>query len=377
LGKIDTHAEQRQKTSALLREKGITRALFANWESVHWLTGFAPPVQLGPNLFENGPAAVWYEAGQYTLITVDSFADQTSDFASDGQVILYPGYTIDEPIAGGDRQTKALTDLLKASGSGALGIEQNHASALMLATLSSDFTPIDGWLKPLRMVKTAEELANLRKNFALTDVGHAVARQATAPGKTEIEIWGTIQAAIQNEAGFRVPLGNDCVVSSRSPNNIGGWPLDYELRPGHSLMVDLSTVVDGYWSDSCMTYYASEPSSKQVKMHQTARDALDFAASLLRPGAVAKDIDQKVRQFMSDAGYPVYPHHTGHGVGVSGHEEPRIVPYNDAILQQGMVIMLEPGIYFPGAAAVRVEDAFLVTADGCEVLTHHDKSIRS
>ena len=370
------HAEQRAQTTALLHEKSIQRALFASWESVRWLTGFAPPMQTGPHPFENGPAAVWYEAGHFTLVILDAFADQTRDFAdsSDGTVITYPGYTIDEPIADSDRQTKALTNLLKNSRSGRLGIEQNTASALMLKTLDSDFTPIDGWLKPLRMVKTAEELVKLKQNFALTDIGHAVAHHVVGPGKTEIEIWGEIHAAIQSEAGCRVPLGNDCVVSSRRPNNIGGPPLGFELTPGHSIMIDLSTVLHGYWSDSCMTYYATEPSSKQKKMHQTAHDALDFAASLLRPGAVAKDIDQQVRQFISDAGYPVYPHHTGHGVGVSGHEEPRIVPYSDVILQQGMVIMLEPGIYFPGEAAVRLEDAFLITADGCRVLTNHDKA---
>jgi Xaa-Pro aminopeptidase len=90
---------------------------------------------------------------------------------------------------------------------------------------------------------------------------------------------------------------------------------------------------------------------------------------------VAREIDQKVRDFIAQAGYPVYPHHTGHGVGASGHEAPRIVPYNDEVLQEGMVIMLEPGIYFPGETGVRLEDAVLVNAGGAELLTHHDKSL--
>jgi Xaa-Pro aminopeptidase len=81
-----------------------------------------------------------------------------------------------------------------------------------------------------------------------------------------------------------------------------------------------------------------------------------------------------VRQFIAAAGYPVYPHHTGHGVGVTGHEAPRIVPYNNEVLAEGMVIMLEPGIYLPGETGVRLEDALLVTATGAEVLTRHDKS---
>jgi Xaa-Pro dipeptidase len=170
-----------------------------------------------------------------------------------------------------------------------------------------------------------------------------------------------------------VPVGNDCVVGWR-PQNIGGWPLDYEIKPKDSLIVDLSVVLDGYWSDSCATYYAGERTPQQEKMHRTVLDALDFAISLVRPGAVAKDIDQKVRQFIADAGYAVYPHHTGHGVGVSGHEAPRIVPYSDEVLQAGMVIMLEPGIYLPGETSVRIEDAVLVTTDGAEILTKHDKS---
>ena len=62
-------------------------------------------------------------------------------------------------------------------------------------------------------------------------------------------------------------------------------------------------------------------------------------------------------------------------MGISGHGDPRIVPYNDAVLEPGMVLMLEPGIYYPGETGVRLEDAVLVTTSGAEVLTHHDKSL--
>jgi Xaa-Pro aminopeptidase len=141
------------------------------------------------------------------------------------------------------------------------------------------------------------------------------------------------------------------------------------------LVVDLSTILHGYWSDSCATYYAGEPTPQQVTMHRTAQEALEFGISLVRPGAVAREIDRKIRQFIADAGYPVYPHHTGHGIGVIGHESPRIVPYNEETLQEGMVIMLEPGIYLPGETSVRLEDGLLVTSDGVEVLTKHDKSL--
>lgn len=379
------HQKQRQRTHELLQSKGIERALFANFNSVKWLTGFTPTLQTGPNFFAGGPPLVWYEAGHFTLIIVNAFAADPAAVAfdqdADGTLVTYPGYTIEHPIAGGDNMATALRVVLsQSSGRGVVGIEQTDAT-MQAANLLSDtlngeiiLGSIDGWLEPLRMVKTDEELIKLRENFALTDLGHAIAREAVAAGKREIDIWTVMHSAIQEKAGQRVPFGNDCVVGHREAN-IGGWPLDYEIRPDDALIVDLSTILHGYWSDSCATYYPNQPTAQQTAMHNTVLEALDFGISLLKPGAVAKDIDQQVRHFMADAGYPVYPHHTGHGVGVSGHEGPRIVPYNDEVLEEGMVILLEPGIYLPGQTGVRVEDAMLITSDGAEILTSHDKSL--
>jgi len=376
------HQEQRQRTHDLLASKGIQRALFTSLNSVKWLTGFAPPVQL-PNLFLGAPALVWYEAGHYTLVVLDGQQGLVADLqaATDCDVITYMGYTIQQAIASGDRLHETLAPLFRRSqAQGIVGVEVQETTLLLQQLLDSALPtraaimPIDGWLVPLRMIKTAQELQKLRENFALTDVGHVAARKAVQAGKREIDVWTEIHAAVQQAAGRRVPLGNDCVVGYRQ-NNIGGWPEDLAIREHDNVIVDLSTLAHGYWSDSCMTYYAGEPTAEQVKLHKTCAEALTFAISLVRPGIVAKDLDQGVRQFMQKAGYAVYPHHTGHGVGVTGHEEPRIVPYNDIALEAGMVILLEPGAYFPGQFGARLEDAMLVTANGAEVLTKHDKSL--
>jgi Xaa-Pro aminopeptidase len=300
----------------------------------------------------------------------------------DGGLVTYLGYTIEQPIAGADHLATAFRRMVAQSGHGGgiVGLEESDVTVLFSRVLRDTFEgevafeSIDGWLEPLRMVKTGEEISKLRQNFALTDLGHATARQTVAAGKREIDIWTAIHNAIQQKAGQRVPLGNDCVVGRRQAN-IGGWPLDNEIRPNDSLIVDLSTLLHGYWSDSCATYYPDKPTPQQEVMHETVAEALEFATALIRPGAVAKEIDQKVRQFMVNSGYPVYPHHTGHGVGVSGHEGPRLVPYNEEVLEEGMIIMLEPGIYLPGETGVRLEDAMLVTSDGAEVLTHHNKNL--
>lgn len=376
------HQEQRQRTQELLASKGIERALFANFNSVKWLTGFNPPLQLGPNFFLGGPPLVWYQDGHFTLLVVDNQVGAAEGLSNDPDmsIVTYLGYTIQQPIAAGEHLAEAFRQLLGEVGSGVVAVEEQDITMLLANVLieacggEMDFEPIDGWLEPLRMVKTGEELAKLRDNFALTDLGHATARQTVAAGQREIDVWTAMHNAIQQKAGHRVPFGNDCVVGYRQAN-IGGWPLDYMLRPHDGLIVDLSTILHGYWSDSCATYYAGEPTPQQITLHRFVTNALDFAISLLKPGAIAGEIDRQVRQFMADGGYPVYPHHTGHGVGVSGHEAPRIVPYSQEVLAEGMVIMLEPGIYLPGETGIRLEDGMLITTDGVEILTKHNKNL--
>jgi Xaa-Pro dipeptidase len=379
------HQEQRQRTHELLKSKGIERAIFANFSSVKWLTGFTPTLQTGPNPFAGGPPLVWYEEGHYTLFIIDSFAGDAAAFDQepDGTVVSYQGYTIQQPITGPENLARALQEVIAQSKrtGGQIGVEEADVTILVSAVLQNKllssgvrFTPIDGWLVPLRMVKTGEEIAKLRENFTLTNTAQAAARQAVAVGKREIDVWVAIHGAVEQAAGHRVPMGNDCVVGHRQAN-IGGWPLDYEIRPNDSMIIDLSTILHGYWSDSCGTYYATPPTSQQIKMHQTAAQALEFAISLIKPGVVAREVDRQVREFMTKAGYAVYPHHTGHGVGASGHEGPRIVPYCEDVLAEGMVIMLEPGIYLPGETGVRLEDGMLITADGVELLTNFDKSL--
>ena len=378
------HDDQRRRAAALLHAQRLDAALFASPASVTWLTGFAPPLQTGPHPFAGAPPLVWWDGTCFTLVVVDGLATLAAPFATehDGRVLTYLGYTIDAPIDGARHLRTLLRsfwqEVRSAGRSRRVGVESWSLPAAigaeLTAQLGGEQVAIDDWLKPLRMVKSAEEIAKLRANFQLTDIAHAAARRAAVVGAREIDVWLAAKSAVEAAAGARVPMGNDCVVGYRQ-ENIGGWPLDHALRPGDSLIVDLSTILHGYWSDSCATYFADAADAHQRAIHTVVSQALALGASLLRPGAVAGDIDRRVRQFIANAGFPVYPHHTGHGVGVSGHEAPRITPYNQETLEAGMVILLEPGIYFPGETGVRLEDAFLITDEGAIQLTAHDKTL--
>ena len=366
------HEHQRDKAKTYFAAQGIDRALLASPASVTWLTGFVAPIEVGPNPFQGGPPMLWFEQGNWVLIVVKGLASAAAAFAKEPgcAVLSYEGYTIQGPLSGRTQLLEAMRSLSRNPASG-MALEASSAPNSVAALFKSDATrAIDGWSDLFRTIKSEEELAKLRENFRLTDLGHAAASQAVKPGATEMDVYLAAHASIHRAAGERVPIGNDFVVGSRM-NNIGGWPSLKEIRSGDSFIVDISTLRYGYWSDSCRTYYADEPSREQRVMHTVVSRALDAGISLLRPGTVARDVDRAMRAVIADAGFPEYPHHGGHGVGVTGHEAPRIVPYSDEVLEAGMVVMLEPGIYLPGETSVRLENGVLITPSGPELLTNH------
>ena len=373
------HRIQRERASELLARRGLSGALFAAPASVTWLTGFAPPVQVGPSPFRGQPAYVWLRGGRATCIVQDAHADDLGSMDGDGDVAVVPyaSYTVEGPLTIAANAARVLADVLSAAApDGLVGVELDHTAGRMVDVVqrTGKTTAVDGWLDPLRMLKTDEELAKLRMAFSLADVGHRAAREAVRAGAREIDAWTEIHAAMERAAGRRVPIGNDCV-SGRREGNAGGWPGTLELRDGDTAIVDLGAAPDGYWSDSCATYAVGAPRARAREIHGVVHRALERAIGMVRPGVRADEIDRAMRALIEDAGFPVFPHHGGHGVGTTAHEAPRIAPYDDTPLQPGMVIMLEPGIYLPGEVGVRLEHGVLVTEGGAERLTSHDLAL--
>ncbi len=375
------HEQQRNLARRALQERQLSAALFADAATITWLTGFAPPIQLGPNPFAGGPPLLWYEEGRFTLVVVDALADGARSFVHDrdAAIVTYTGFTHLEPLNGHAHLQAALAQLWQNGRGGRIGVELEKTPSTVVAALwkahaTRDLVPLDNVLAPLRVIKTDEEISKLRRSFQLVEVGHEAARRAVMIDAREIDVWVAVQSAIEQSAGRRIPLGNDCIVGTRDWN-VGGWPLDRPLNDGDSIIVDLSTIREGYWSDSCATYVAGTPTVDQEALHKVVTEALALGASMLRPGAIAGDIDQTLRRHITKAGFPDYPHHTGHGIGVTGHEAPRFVPGSKEMLKPGMVVMLEPGSYLPGRTGVRLEDGFLITETGAEQLTSHAKGL--
>jgi Xaa-Pro aminopeptidase len=369
------HQQNLDRLRDYLRSHGRQAALLSNPATLTWLTGYAPFIESGPTPFEGGPALGWFAEGDLTLIVSDAEAGDAR--ATGANVRDYTAYTVDEPINSTERQVAVLRDVLKGKGgfTGSVAVEMNTLTVPLFAAIREllpgvTLQPADAQLGVLRAIKTADELVKIRAALKLCDLAQADLCQMLRRGITELELWGQMKARLEVAAGTRLPILSDLVAGARTAE-IGGLPSTYTLKAGDAVIFDVVPRLNGYWGDNAATYFVGEQPPELAKAYAVVRDALRRGIDMVRPGMRARDIDQSLREFIRKAGYEPYPHHSGHGFGTTYHEEPRIVPYNDMRLEVGMVIALEPGIYLPDLGGVRLEHALLVTAEGCEVLTHH------
>lgn len=226
-------------------------------------------------------------------------------------------------------------------------------------------TPV---LREGRMVKDEEEIAELRRAGAAIDAVHRRVPGWLRAGRTEREVAADIAAAIVEEGHRTVEF----VIVGSGPN--GADPhhevSDRVIEDGDIVVVDIGGAVpSGYNSDSTRTYVVGTPDPAAADRIATLVRAQQAAVDAVRPGVTAAEVDAAARSVLAEAGLgEAFLHRTGHGIGVSVHEEPYIAPGNDLVLREGMAFSIEPGIYFAGEWGARIEDIVVVTADGVERL---------
>ena len=193
---------------------------------------------------------------------------------------------------------------------------------------------------------------------------HARVPEFLKAGRTEAEVAADITEAIVAEGHSDVAF----VIVGSGPN--GADPhhecSDRRLQPGDVVVVDIGGSVEpGYNSDCTRTYSVGEPDPKIAEQYAVLQRAQAAAVAAVRPGVTAEQVDAAARDILADAGLGEYfVHRTGHGIGLSVHEEPYIVAGNRRPLAEGMAFSVEPGVYLPGRWGARIEDIVIVTADG-------------
>jgi len=221
-----------------------------------------------------------------------------------------------------------------------------------------------GVLAPLRMAKDAAEIDVLRTAGAAIDRVHARVPQLLRPGRTEAQVAADIAEAIVAEGHSEAAF----IIVGSGPN--GADPhhecSERVLQAGDIVVVDIGGPVEpGYNSDCTRTYSLGEPAGEIAQQYAVLQRAQSAAVAAVRPGVSAQSVDAAARDVLTEAGLGEYfVHRTGHGIGLSVHEEPYIVAGNEQRLAEGMAFSVEPGIYIPGRWGARIEDIVIVTADG-------------
>ena len=216
----------------------------------------------------------------------------------------------------------------------------------------------------LRMIKDPAEIDALRAAGAAIDRVHARVPEFLKTGRTEAQVAADITDAIVAEGHSAAAF----VIVGSGPN--GADPhhecSDRELQAGDIVVVDIGGPVEpGYNSDCTRTYSIGEPDPAIAQQYAVLQRAQAAAVAAVRPGVTAEQVDAAARDVLAAAGLAEYfVHRTGHGIGLSVHEEPYIVAGNNLPLAEGMAFSVEPGVYLPGRWGARIEDLVIVTADG-------------
>ena len=286
----------------------------------------------------------------------------------------------DYPAPLGQGWPERLLDLL--DNPDRLGVEPSLSQeiALALQNISSEVVPL---IEKLRLIKSPSEVLMLRQAAHYADLAIQRLIRASYYGVSELELFSqgrTVQIQIMKDTDYDL-LATDVLA--------GSWPAPLSAQPhGVPAIADRLEEgphialgflrVNGYAAECERTYFLEPPTGEVKEAFTAMLEARRRAFDLLRPGANSSEIDAATKDFLQEEGYSDYLlHRTGHGFGLSNHEGPWLSEGSSDVLQENMLVSIEPGIYLPGVGGIRHSDTTLVTKDGYENLTTYPTDLKS
>lgn len=238
---------------------------------------------------------------------------------------------------------------------------------LVRSRVAAEVVSADGVMYRLRLTKDADELEKILHSYELCWLGQEAVREAAKEGgASEIELFTAALAVAQTTHGEPIEFLADllsgpntaevcCPIHIASPRVV---------ESGDPVIADVVVRANGYWGDSAETHVVGA-NTEIEGARATLLAILAAAGTELRPGATGAEIfarmDARIREAFPGG---EFPHHAGHALGLTSFEDPHVIPSDETPLEAGMVIALEPGVYFAGGWGARVENVFVVTADG-------------
>jgi len=261
-----------------------------------------------------------------------------------------------------------------------LGFEANSLvyaryRALHISIEPCRLVPRDNIVELLRMNKDSQEIASIRAALTCNERVFGSVKRAIARYRTEKDLVDYAEAAMKRFGADNAAF--DTIVAAGKKSAIPHARSDTSrLTKPSIILVDMGVSLNGYCSDLTRTFFYGRISRFYRETYGKVLKAQEIAISLIKPGVVVSEVDQKVRSFFKKHSCDsFFTHALGHGLGRDVHEIPSLSYANQIEFEQGMVLTVEPGLYYPGQGGVRIEDMVLVTRTGCECLSRFPKKI--
>ncbi len=272
-----------------------------------------------------------------------------------------------------------VADELKKAGASSVGYEDEYLTVARFKELKKafkDFTfkGISAELALLRSVKTAEEIAFIKKAQSITEYALSKTLPYLKAGVTEREIKAELEYLFLIN-GADGPAFESIVAFGENSSDCHHTAGDRKLERNDVVLFDIGASFGNYCSDMTRTFVYGEASPKVSELYSTVLEAQRRVLKFLKAGMTGREADSIAREFFYSNGYQKeFGHSLGHGVGIAIHEEPCLAPYNEMPLPENAVVTVEPGLYLD-AFGVRIEDMVVIKKDGIENLTNFPKSI--
>ncbi|MEG1448427.1 MAG: aminopeptidase P family protein [Oscillospiraceae bacterium] len=276
-----------------------------------------------------------------------------------------------------------IADILEKHSAKNVGIESGYMTCeeyIIMSSKLSDFNfvldnNINEIIKEQRSIKTPYEIDCIKKAQDITDKAFTHIIQYIEAGKTDKEVALELEFFARKNGAENVSF-DFIVVSGKNSSLPHGVPSDKVIEKGDFITMDFGVLYGGYCSDMTRTVAVGEVSEEQKLVYNTVLKANTEAEKIIKSGLICSGIDKVARDIIAEAGFGEnFGHGLGHSVGVEIHEEPRFSPKCDTIIQEGVVMTVEPGIYLEGKFGCRIEDMVVVTKDGCEIITKSPKEL--
>lgn len=268
---------------------------------------------------------------------------------------------------------------VKSMGIKTIGFEKDDLSyglyELYTKQMEATMKPVSGLVEKLRMVKTEDELAVLKKAAKIADEAFTHITNYIKPGISELDVSNELEMFMRKQgatsSSFSIIVASG--LRSALPHGVASSKI---IEDGDFVTLDYGALYNGYISDITRTVAVGEPSAKLKEIYAVTLEAQELALKGIKPGMTGIEADAIARDYITSKGYgKEFGHSTGHGIGLEVHEAPGLSFRSDTILKPNMTVTVEPGIYLPGIGGVRIEDDIVITQTGNERLTMAPKEL--